>query len=55
MAGVEIMAGKVMIDKDGNLAIEGEVKAKKVTAQELCLGEVCVSPDQLQKLLEIIN
>lgn len=55
LSNVEIMAGKVVIDKTGNLVIEGEVAAKKVTAQELCLGDVCLTPDKLQKLLEIIK
>lgn len=55
LSNVEIMAGKVIIDKTGNLVIEGEVAAKKVTAQELCLGDVCLTPDKLQKLLETIK
>lgn len=55
VAGVEIMAGKVMIDKTGNLTIEAEVTAQKVTAEELCLKDVCVSPEQLNKLLKLVE
>jgi hypothetical protein len=52
LANVEIMGGKVIIDTKGNLKVKGEITAEKVTTKELCVEDVCVTRDQLKKLLE---
>ena len=55
LANVEIMGGKVIIDTKGNLKVKGEITAEKVTTKELCVEDVCVTRDQLKKLLEKIE
>lgn len=57
LSNIEFMGGKVVIDTAGNLKVEGEITAEKVTAEEvetkrLCIEDVCVTKEELKKLLE---
>lgn len=47
--GILSSSGTWSIDEEGNLVV------KKVTAQELCLDDICIKKEQLKALLELVG
>ena len=63
LGNIEFMGGKVVMTKEGDMEITGdlrvvgEVTAEKVKAEEvetkrLCIEDVCVTRDELERLLK---
>jgi len=49
---LEIGEDQFVFDKDGNLEVEGKVKAKEFEGEKFCIGETCLTEDEFKSIIE---
>ncbi len=53
LSGIEMLGGKIQIDIEGNILIQGDLETEGVIkAKGFCIDNVCFTKEQLQKILE---